>query len=298
MQVASCSRAGSRNSNPYVRPCTSDHRPSSIPIGSANHDPRVSRIERTHHAAPANPPATGLRGGEAQTRLNPYAARDTLRGRPTERSPPESPNDTVVVSPPPRATTHAHKEHVDITKSMAAARRNLTRNINKKAQASFAREMKESLASGRPVTLKVTEGQNDLKARWHAAAKEVAYRLLDLRKDNWKDYTIFDKSRVHNELNAKYQFDPPLDPKRVDKYLAGHLRTSRGVWKAHWLKHGDYQRHHNCPEEAWEKLIKWWPTEACMHESQAMASRRSLVQNVSKSGRNSLLERMDEEVRQ
>ena len=50
--------------------------------------------------------------------------------------------------------------------------------------------------------------------------------------------------------NAHYKFDPPLDPKCVDKYLVGHLHSSRAECKAHWVKHGDKERHINCLEEA------------------------------------------------
>lgn len=116
--------------------------------------------------------------------------------------------------------------------------------------------MKDLLVEGRPPTLNVSEDETHLKARWYAAAKEIAYKLLDLRKEGWRGYSIFDKGKVHKELNAQYKLDPPLDPKRVDKYLAGHLRSSRAVWKAHWQRCGDFDRHHNCPEEAWEKLIQ------------------------------------------
>ena len=163
--------------------------------------------------------------------------------------------------------------------------------------AAFAKEMKDSLAGGRLPTVTVLEGQLHLKARWHSAAKEVAYSTLDLSKDGWKAYSVFDKCKVHKELNEKYKFDPPLDPKRVDKYLAGHLRSSRAAWKAHWLKYGDDNRHQNCPEDSWAKLIQWWPSEACMEEAADMAGRRSLVQNARKTGRKALVQRMDEEVR-
>lgn len=98
--------------------------------------------------------------------------------------------------------------------------------------------------------MNVNEEQTHLKARWHATTKEVAYRILDLRKEGWKACSIFEKARVHKELNALIKFDPPLDPKRLEKYLAGHLWSARAVWKAHWLRHGDDARHPNCPKEA------------------------------------------------
>lgn len=40
---------------------------------------------------------------------------------------------------------------------------------------------------------------------------------------------MFEKTRVHKELNAQYTFDPLLDPKNLDKYLARHLRNARAV---------------------------------------------------------------------
>ena len=205
--------------------------------------------------------------------------------------------DNTIVSPPARVVVHLIDDVADEGKSHPTSKRNSTKNVNKKAQSAFAKEMKESLAIRRPVMLKIGEGHNDLKARWHAAAKEIAYKMLDLRKEGWKDYSLFEKGRVHKELNFVYQFDPPIDPRKGDKYLAGHLRTSRGVWIAHWLKYGDNLRHPNCPPEAWATLIKWWCTEACREEAWKMAGCRSLVQKASKAGRNSVIDRMDEEVR-
>ena len=205
--------------------------------------------------------------------------------------------DTVDLSTPPEGERAVEGGDVETAKRKVAAKRNATRNTNKQANAAFAREMKESLAGGRPPAVNVSEGQTHLKARWHSAAKEVAYNILDLSKDGWKAYSMFEKGKIHKELNEKYKFDPPLDRKRVEKYLAGHLRISRGAWKAHWQKYGDNERHQNCPQDSWEKLIQWWPTEACMEEATNMACRRSLVKNGSKMGRKTLVERMDEEVR-
>ena len=205
--------------------------------------------------------------------------------------------ETVDLCTPPRSADQIRPEHVSPAPTSIAAKRNLAKNMNRKANASFAREMKESLAAGRPPTRHVADQQTDLKTRWHAAAKTVAYKLLDLRRDGWKEYTNFDKARVHKELAAVYKFDPPLDEKRVEKYLSGHLRTSRAVWKAHWLKYGESQRHHNCPEEAWEALTKWWPTSKCQTAAADMAARRAKVQTAGASGRTSLIDRMTKEVR-
>lgn len=151
--------------------------------------------------------------------------------------------NTFDLTTPHNATTHLVGGDVDTTKSSAAARRNVMRTRNKQAHASFAKEMKDLLAGGRPPRLNVSEDQTHLKAHRHTAVKEVAYKILDLRKDGWKGYSMFEKAKVHKELNTSYKFKPPLDLKRVDKYLAGHLRSSRAVWKSHWLRYGDDDRH-------------------------------------------------------
>lgn len=190
--------------------------------------------------------------------------------------------DMVDLTTPPDDPPPTRGEDVDAAKRTARKKRNANRSTNKRMHASFAKEMKDSLAEGRPPAINAREDQPHLKARWHSIAKEAAYKLLDLRKEGWKSYTMFEKTKLHKEINFQYKFDPPLDPKRVDKYLAAHLRSARAVWKAHWHKFGDENRHPNCPEEAWASLILWWPTEACMEEAADMASRRSLAQKGSK----------------
>jgi hypothetical protein len=200
------------------------------------------------------------------------------------------PVDLSTHADPPAHTT---EEDVEAEKRTAAEKRNARRSTNKQALTSFAKEMKDSLAGGRPPSIKVSEDQTHLKSRWHSAAKEIAYKFLDLSKDGWKEYSHFERTRVHKELNEQYKFDPPIDPACIDKFLAIHLRSSRVVWKTHWLKHGDKDRHLNCPEDAWAKLIKWWCTPQCMEKSAEMAARRALVQKGSKSGRTKLVDRME-----
>lgn len=163
--------------------------------------------------------------------------------------------DTVDLCTPPDSAANMPDSNVEAAKRAAAARRNAMKSTNRQAQVTFAKEVKDSLAGGRPPSMKLDEDDTHLKSRWHATAKEVAYKFLDLRKESWKSYSIFDKGKVHKEINAIIKFDPPLDGKRIDKYLAGHLRSARAVWKAHWQRYGPDNRHHNCPEEAWAKLI-------------------------------------------
>lgn len=292
MQVPSSSRGGSGLPSSSARATagngsrTTAHTPEA---GASNemHRHRENRGPTVHHLE-----VLAVREGQPLPEGYVQVAR-----APAPPFTPKKRTETVDLSTPPDGDEHVPPEEGEESKRRAADRRNATRSANKQVHALFVKEVKTSLAEGRPPEIKVPEDQTHLKARWHAIAKEAAYKMLDLRKEGWKEYTIFEKEKVHKEIERRMKFDPPIDPRRVDKYLSSHLRSMRAVWKAHWVLHGDNFRHPNCPEEAWEQLIKWWPTERCMEESAAMAGRRSKVQNGSKTGRKLLVDRMEEEVR-
>ena len=259
--------------------------------------PLVPSADNNQHRAGGPSHIIAAREGGTLPEGYKYTVRDVGKASAGRGSTDVIGRDTVDLSTPPDSGANMMDAGVEAEKRTAAARKNATKSSNRQAIVTFAREVKDSLAEGRPPVLKLADDDTHLKARWHTVAKEVAYKFLDLRKESWKSYSIFDKGKVHKELNAILKFDPPLDATRIDKYLAGHLRSARAVWKAHWQRYGPDNRHHNCPEEAWATLIKWWPTEKCKEESAAMASRRSLVQRVSRNGRKALVDRMAEEVR-
>lgn len=155
------------------------------------------------------------------------------------------------------------------------------RTQNRRAHADFTRNYKKSISFGKKRIIKVPKDSGPpiqhCKSRWHAAVKEVAYSVLDLRVKDWTLYSKFEKDRLHSELAQQFKFDPPLNENQVEKYIAGHLRGQRCVWKAHWVAHGSDNRHTNCPPEAWATLTKWWSTQAAADEAEEMCVRRAKV---------------------
>lgn len=286
LQEAGTSRAGGASYNPVVDTDVAKSRTGREPGRPPNPQARTGRTSQV----------IALKDGDSLPDGYVRVVETRPEIAPLTRNQPRSAVDTVDLSTPPNTHEPRIEEDPQSAKSKTAARRNLTRNTNRKANATFARELKESLATGEPCPIKVAEDQGDLRGAWHSAAKEVAYKFLDLTKESWKEFSMFEKSVVHKEINEQYKFDPPISPKRIDKYLSGHLRTSRAVWKAHWKKFGPSERHHNCPKVAWDRLCKWWPTSACQAEAAEMACRRAKVERGSKVGRSSLLDRMDEKV--
>lgn len=291
MQVASSSRGTRGPSSSRGGGSAGNTTTTHVPTGGARRNEGTPRAQERRVAIDVAPHTIAVREGERP----PEGYTLAVRAPATPSSAPKA-VEMVDLSTPPAAATLVPTEDVEASKGKAAERRNVTRKLNREAHAELEKELKDSVAGGRLPTLKVSESPAHLKARWHAAAKECAYKLLDMTKESWRSYTFFEKGLVHNELKDAYKFDPPLDPKRTDKYLAGHLRSARATWKAHWLQHGDENRHPNCPEVAWEKLILWWRTSECRDEAAAMAERRSRVRNGSKSGRKGIVDRMDEQV--
>lgn len=293
VQVASTSRGGSAPSSGRAGSSVGTARTPPVPTGVGHRHDNIPQEEGRCVTTDGCPQVLAVREGEPL----PEGYTLVVRTPATPTTAPK-PMDMVDLTTPPDAATETMMEDADTSKGKATEQRNLTKKGNRVANAAYFKDVKDSLAGGKLPTINVSEGETHLKTRWQAAAKEVAYRFLDLRKEGWKSYSIFEKNRVHKELDAKYRFDPPLDPDTVDKYLAQHLRSARAAWKSHWSQHGDDNRHPNCPEEAWEVLTKWWPTDACREEAARMAARRSKVKNRSKTGRKRLVDRLGEQVSQ
>lgn len=181
----------------------------------------------------------------------------------------ETPSNTpATLEPTPNQTNMTEKE-----------RKAELRRRNRKAHIEFTKEIKSSIAAGKRPTIKRSRRgtTGDLKSRWHSAVKEVAYSVLDLRIKEWGGYSTHDKKMLHDEIKSRFSFDPPVTEKEINRYLAGHLRSQRGVWKLHWEKFGENNKHPGCPVEVWQTLVKWWPTPAAKDEATEMAARRAMV---------------------
>ena len=296
MQVASTSRACNGAGSRGGAPTEGSRRPSAEEVAPQEPAAKCRDQDETGNRTEVRAKVIALREGDALLERYTYAVHAGPKVANTDAQGGKNLADVVDLSTPPKATPHGSDEVAAAAKSNVAARRNTTRSTNKQANTVFAQEMKDSVAGGRAPKITITENETHLKARWHAAAKELTYKLMPFKKEGWKGYSIFEKGVIHQELNLQYKFEPLVNPKCVEKYLAGHLRSSRAVWKAHWLRYGDSKRHHNCPKDAWQQLIQWWPTEACKEESAEMVGRRSLVHNSSNTGRTALAVRMEEEV--
>lgn len=177
-----------------------------------------------------------------------------------------------------------------LTKQRKNARKRELRRTNNV----FTDELRRSLASGGTPVIKLPSNEAGIitsgKFRWHQAVKAVAYRVLDLTIMNWAQQSKRDVKRFHEDLQKEYSFVPELGQHCVEKYLKGHLQSSRASWKQVWADTGELVKPHNCPIEVWEVLIKWWPTTAAKATATNMKDMRTKVKNPHRLGRKNLSE--------
>ena len=108
--------------------------------------PNTRRQEQRQRTREGNPQLLALREGEAHPAGYKYLVRETRTdGEATENTVGCAGNTMDVSSTPPYGI-HPFGAEADTTSKTAMARRNANRNINKKANVTFAKEMKESLA--------------------------------------------------------------------------------------------------------------------------------------------------------
>ena len=141
-----------------------------------------SRATSPHKTIARTSPLLALKDGYAILEGYSYVVRECPIGASTGRDQTHNHFDTMDLCTPPKGAVPSPGDLAGNAKNTLATRWNLTRTLNRMAQSAFAKEMKDSLASGRSSTIKLTEETIDLKARCHAIAKKVAYKLLDLKK--------------------------------------------------------------------------------------------------------------------
>lgn len=173
-------------------------------------------------------------------------------------------------------------------------RKNARKRELRKTNNVFTDELRRSLASGGTPVIKLPSNEVGIvtsgKFRWHQAVKAVAYRVLDLTIMNWAHQSKRDVKRFHEELEKEYRFVPELGKHCIEKYLKGHLRSSRAAWKQVWADTGELVKPENCPSEVWEVLVKWWPTTVAKATSDNMKDIRKKVKNLHRLGWKNLSE--------
>lgn len=165
------------------------------------------RAEENRGTTKTPPIVLAIREGEALPAGYTYVVRESPRITTASNA-----TKTVDLSTPPEPAPPIVSVDDGTTKRRVVAKRNATRSTNKQAHATYTKEVKESLAGGRPPSINGSDAQTHLKASWHARAKELAYKMLDLRKEGWKEYNTFEKGQLYRELCEQIKFNPPWIP--------------------------------------------------------------------------------------
>jgi hypothetical protein len=122
------------------------------------------------------------------------------------------------------------------------------------------------------------------KTIWQSRLKSYMYGFLDFGIWEIRKQPRANLDKIYAKMNEDFTYSPePLNKNAMYEYIRARLRDLRSKWKKKWEEEGD--KPSECPQAAWETLIKHWSTEKVMAEAEKMKKARGAVKNPSHVGR-------------
>ena len=128
-----------------------------------------------------------------------------------------------------------------------------------------------------PMKIKCTPAGEILKPNRlfvHAQFRATARRFLNLSIVHFRDHPDSDMQILHDDLNRRFVFDPPLRDGYVLFYIENSLRTTRYIWRKFWVTTGRGEKHRFCPAKFFPALVKYWRTAEAEEESRKLKAER------------------------
>ncbi|KAG0565879.1 hypothetical protein KC19_7G020300 [Ceratodon purpureus] len=143
-----------------------------------------------------------------------------------------------------------------------------------------------------PMTIQCTaEGgiPKDVRPFVHRQFRASARRFLKMSTIHFRDHPDSDIKVVVEDIDRRFVFNPPLRAGYIMWFIENSLRTSRYLWRKHWVKTGRGEKHKWCPQKYFPALVKYWKSAEAEEESKRMKEAR----NAAKEKKRLLLERKD-----
>ena len=109
----------------------------------------------------------------------------------------------------------------------------------------------------------------------HTQFRASARRFLKLSVIHFRDHPDSDLKIVKDDLDSRFEFNPPLRPDYMLWYIEQSLRTCRYLWRKYWVKTGQGEKHKHCPLRYFPPLVKYWKTAEAEEESKRMKEARN-----------------------
>lgn len=95
----------------------------------------------------------------------------------------------------------------------------------------------------------------DVRAFVHTQFRATARRFLNLSVIKFRDHPDADIKILKDDLDRRFTFDPPLRMDYILFYIESSLRTTRYIWRKHWLNTGRGEKHKFCPLRFFPSLV-------------------------------------------
>ena len=121
-----------------------------------------------------------------------------------------------------------------------------------------------------PMTIECTpmgEIPKEVRTYVHAQFRATARRFLNLSVIHFRDHPDTDMQTVKDDLDRRFLFDPPLRSDYIIFFIENSLRTSRYLWRKHWVNTGKGEKHKFCPARFFPALVKYWKIAEAKEES-------------------------------
>ena len=144
-----------------------------------------------------------------------------------------------------------------------------------------------------PMTIQCTaEGgiPKDVRPFVHRQFRASARRFLKMSSIHFRDHPDSDMKVVSEDIDRRFSFNPPLRSGYIMWFIENSLRTSRYLWRKHWVRTGRGEKHKWCPQKYFPALVKYWKTSEAEEESKRMKEAR----NAAKEKKRLMLENKDQ----
>ena len=114
----------------------------------------------------------------------------------------------------------------------------------------------------------------EVRAAVHTQIRASSRRFLNLSVIKFRDHPDSDIKILKDDLDRRFEFDPPLRDGYVLFYVESSLRTARYIWHKHWLDTGRGEKHKWCPTRFFPTLVRYWRTKEANEEARVLRAER------------------------
>ena len=128
-----------------------------------------------------------------------------------------------------------------------------------------------------PMTVLATSGgdiDTSIRLSVHRIIRASAGRYLKLPVIKFRDHLSDDLANLKEDLDRCFIFYSNLKPNYVMSFIEKTMKNVRYVFHKHWVDTGRGQKHEDCLEKDFPKLVKYWKSLEAEQELRELKAER------------------------